>query len=100
MLLKTADIQGLIFFAVVSLYFPTVCALDPHVGSTGIRLGIACLPVGVASLVGTPIAEALIGRDNRWWHGIAFAGIAEMVSAALLAFAWVVEKKRKMQKRS
>lgn len=79
----------------MSLYFPTVCALDPHVGSTGVRLGIACLPVAVASLVGSPIAGALVGRDSRWWHGLAFAGIAELVSAGLLAFAWAVEKARK-----
>jgi hypothetical protein len=64
------------------------------------RLGIACLPVGIASLVGTPIAEALVGRDNHWWYGIAFAGAAEMVSAALLAFVWTVETKRKMQRRT
>ena len=82
------------FLAVVSLYFPTVCALDPDTGSTGVRLGIACLPVGIASLVGTPIAEALIGRENHWWYGLGFAGAAEMVSTALLAFAWAVEKRR------
>ncbi|KAF2135753.1 uncharacterized protein K452DRAFT_292977 [Aplosporella prunicola CBS 121167] len=89
-------LYGFFSGSVVSLYFPTVCALDPHVGSTGARLGIACLPVGLASLVGTPIAEALIGSNNHWWHGLVFAGTAEMVSAALLTFAWVVEKKRKV----
>ena len=83
------------FLAVVSLYFPTVCALDPNTGSTGVRLGIACLPVGTALLVGTPIAEALVGRDNHWWYGLGFAGAAEMISAALLAFAWAVEMRRK-----
>ncbi|KAH8693158.1 major facilitator superfamily domain-containing protein [Talaromyces proteolyticus] len=93
-------LYGFFSGSIVSLYFPTVCALDPDVTSTGVRLGIACLPVGIASLVGTPIAEALVGRENHWWHGLAFAGTAEMVSAALLAFAWVVETKRKMQRRS
>ncbi|KAM0812785.1 putative Major facilitator superfamily (MFS) profile domain-containing protein [Seiridium cardinale] len=87
------------FFAgsIVSLYFPTVCALDPQVTSTGIRLGIACLPVGFAALVGTPITEAIVGQGNHWWYGIAFAGTAEMVSAALLAFAWVVERRREKE---
>ncbi|KAK2022583.1 hypothetical protein LX32DRAFT_602575, partial [Colletotrichum zoysiae] len=79
---------------VISLYFPAVCALDPHVGSTGIRLGIACLPVGVISLIGTPIAQALVGQGGYWWRGIAFAGAAELVSAMLLAFTWTVQKGR------
>lgn len=92
-------LYGFFSGSIVSLYFPTVCALDPNTGSTGVRLGIACLPVGIASLVGTPIAEALVGRDNHWWYGLGFAGAAEMVSAALLAFAWAVEK-RKTQRRS
>ncbi|KAK8000579.1 MFS general substrate transporter [Apiospora arundinis] len=85
------------FFAgsIVSLYFPTVCALDPHVTSTGARLGIACLPVGLAALVGTPIAEALVGEGGQWWRGVGFAGATELASAVLLAFAWAVERRRK-----
>ncbi|KAK8104506.1 uncharacterized protein PG998_011539 [Apiospora kogelbergensis] len=85
------------FFAgsIVSLYFPTVVALDPHVTSAGARLGIACLPVGFAALVGTPIAEVIIGKDNQWWHGVGFAGATELGSAVLLAFAWFVERRRK-----
>ncbi|PVH94306.1 MFS general substrate transporter [Periconia macrospinosa] len=92
-------LYGFFSGSIVSLYFPTVVALDPHVGTTGVRLGIACLPVAFASLVGSPIAEALVSGGKHWWHGIAFAGTAELVSAALLAFAWTVEKKRKLQKR-
>jgi hypothetical protein len=78
----------------VALYFPTVYALDPHVGTTGVRLGIACLPVAVASLVGTPIAEALVGPDSHWWHGLAFAGSVEMAAAGLLAFACAKERRK------
>lgn len=83
---------------VVSLYFPTVYALDPHVTTTGARLGIACLPVGFAALVGTPIAQATIGEDSHWWHGVGFAGAAELASAVLLAFALVIERKRKRKR--
>jgi hypothetical protein len=95
-----ADFLISLLAVVVSLYFPTVCALDPYVTSAGLRLGIACLPLAFAALIGTPITEAIIGQDQNWWHGIAFAGTAILVAAALLAFAWVVERRRKGKKKT
>jgi hypothetical protein len=71
-----------------------ISSLDPDVSSTGMRLGVACLPVGVASLVGTPIAEALVGSGHNWWRGLGYAGATQIISAMLLTFAWVMEKKR------
>lgn len=72
-----------------------ISSLDPDVASTGMRLGVACLPVGIASLVGNPIAEALVGDNRAWWRGLGFAGATQVVSAMLLLFAMVMEKKRK-----
>lgn len=87
-------LYGFFSGSIVALYFPTVYALDPYVTTAGIRLGIACMPIGVASLLGAPISEALVG-GRHWGHGLAFAGTALMISACLLAFALVMERKRR-----
>lgn len=81
-------------FVVPALYFPMISSLDPDVSSTGMRLGVACMPVGIASLVGNPIAEALVGPSRIWWHGFSYAGATQVASAMLLTFAWAMEKKR------
>lgn len=59
----------------VSLYFPAVLSLDRDVTRSGLRLGLASVPVGLASLVGTPIAAAVVGHD-RWWAGSVFTGVS------------------------
>ncbi|KAK6223443.1 hypothetical protein LQW54_000561 [Pestalotiopsis sp. IQ-011] len=88
-----------LYFPIRSLWSLGVCALDPYVTSAGLRLGIACLPLAFAALIGTPITEAIIGTDQNWWHGIAFAGTAILVAAAFLAFALMVERGRKGTKK-
>ena len=40
------------------------------------RMGIALFPVGIASLVGTPIGGALIGHEYVWWKGVVFAAVS------------------------
>ncbi|KDN35743.1 MFS general substrate transporter [Tilletiaria anomala UBC 951] len=94
-----AILYGFFSGSIVSLYFPTVSSLDPQVASTGLRLGLACMPVGIASLVGTPIAEALVGSGKpasfrRWPAGAYFGAAAEIFSAVLLAGAWLSVKRR------
>lgn len=59
----------------VSLYFPAVLSLDRDVTRSGLRLGLASVPVGIASLIGTPIAGAVVG-NNRWWSGAIFTGVS------------------------
>ncbi|KAK6199094.1 mannose-1-phosphate guanyltransferase [Pestalotiopsis sp. IQ-011] len=89
-----AILYGFFSGSVPALYFPMISSLDPDVASTGMRMGVACMPVGIASLIGNPIAEALVGPQRTWWHGLGFAGASQVVSAMLLTFAWVMEKKR------
>lgn len=40
-----------------------------------LRLAMASVPVGIASLVGTPIAAAIVGDDHQWWKGSVFTGV-------------------------
>ena len=39
-------------------------------------MGIALFPVGIASLIGTPISGALIGHTYVWWKGATFAAVS------------------------
>ncbi|ETS76547.1 hypothetical protein PFICI_11934 [Pestalotiopsis fici W106-1] len=89
-----AILYGFFSGSIPALYFPMISSLDPDVASTGMRMGVACMPVGIASLIGNPIAEALVGPNRTWWHGLGFAGASQVVSAMLLTFAWIMEKKR------
>ncbi|KAF9050882.1 MFS general substrate transporter [Hymenopellis radicata] len=68
----------------VSLFFPAVLSLDPDMTRSGLRLAMASVPVGLASLVGTPIAAAIVGGSHKWWAGSVFTGVLELASAALL----------------
>ncbi|KAF8903400.1 major facilitator superfamily domain-containing protein [Mucidula mucida] len=59
----------------VSLFFPAVLSLDPDMTRSGLRLAMASVPVGLASLVGTPIAAAIVGDSHKWWAGSVFTGV-------------------------
>jgi len=78
--------------AAVALFFPSVISLDPNARS-GVRLGLACVPTGVATLVGPPIAAALVGPQMKWWRGCVFAGSVELL-AALMLIGVVLLKRR------
>ncbi|ETW75337.1 MFS monocarboxylate transporter [Heterobasidion irregulare TC 32-1] len=91
-------LYGFFSGSVVSLYFPAVLCLDPNVGESGVRLGLACMPVGLALLIGTPIASTIVGTHNRWWAGCVFAGVTEIGSAGLLIIAYL--NKRKLDART
>lgn len=38
-------------------------------------MGVAIAPVGLASLIGTPIVGVILGKDFLWWKGITFASV-------------------------
>ncbi|KAH9477434.1 MFS-type transporter pytF [Psilocybe cubensis] len=80
----------------VSLYFPAVLSLDQDVSRSGLRLGLASVPVGLASLIGTPIAAALVGRD-RWWAGCVFTGVLELFGAFLLLIVFLMNSSVRRQ---
>ena len=39
-------------------------------------MGLALFPVGIASLVGTPIGGVLIGHAYVWWTGVLLVAVS------------------------
>ncbi|KAH8906314.1 MFS general substrate transporter [Coniochaeta sp. PMI_546] len=78
-----ADLGGLTVFAllygafsggVVGLAPSVLVSLSPDMGRVGARMGMSFAFNGVAVLVGTPIAGAILGRSN-WVPMIVFTGV-------------------------
>ncbi|KAG7444138.1 MFS general substrate transporter [Guyanagaster necrorhizus] len=86
-------LYGFFSGACVSLFFPAVLSLDPDLTRSGLRLGLASVPVGIASLAGTPIAAAVVGGNHRWWAGSVFTGVLELASAGLLLAVYVTKQR-------
>ncbi|TDL15990.1 MFS general substrate transporter [Rickenella mellea] len=80
--------------SLVSLFFPTFIELNPNPAEIGVRLGLACMACAVANLIGTPIAGALVGPHNKWVRGTSFAGVAQLIAAVLLCFAYRIHSRR------
>ncbi|KAF9558815.1 MFS general substrate transporter [Agrocybe pediades] len=75
---------GFFFNSTISLYIPLAAAITPKGADVGFSLGIAVAPVGVASLIGSPMIGAIIGKDFVWWKGIIFASLC-LVGASVIA---------------
>lgn len=43
-------------------------------------MGLALVPVGVSSLIGTPISGAILGPDYDWWKGVVFSSVSVVIS--------------------
>ncbi|KAJ7675950.1 MFS general substrate transporter [Mycena polygramma] len=75
---------GFFFGTTIALYLPVIAALVPHEADMGRIMGIAFVPVGVSSLIGPPIAGAILGHRLLWSRGIIFASVALVMSALIL----------------
>ncbi|KAF5316574.1 hypothetical protein D9619_006464 [Psilocybe cf. subviscida] len=85
-------LYGIFSGSLVSLYFPAVLSLDKDVTRSGLRLGLASVPVGIASLIGTPIQAAVVG-NNKWLAGSVFTGALELGAAAFLLLSFLAKPK-------
>ena len=59
-----AAIYGLSAAGIQSLFPATLSTLTTDLKKTGVRMGMVLSVVGVAALIGSPIAGALVQRDN------------------------------------
>ncbi|KAF9815954.1 hypothetical protein IEO21_04281 [Rhodonia placenta] len=66
-------IYGFFLGTSISLYLPAVASLSNEKAREGKRMGLALVPVGVSSLIGTPISGAILGPDYDWWKGVVFS---------------------------
>jgi len=56
---------------------------------------MSLLPVGIATLVGTPIASALMGHNHIWWKGLLFSTVT-ILGAAVAAGCTLATRRRGM----
>ncbi|KAF4612666.1 hypothetical protein D9613_011882 [Agrocybe pediades] len=85
---------GFFFHSTISLYLPVIAALTPAQADMGASFGIAVGPVGVASLIGSPITGAIVGKELAWWKGITFASVCMVASFVVEAFARYLYRRR------
>ncbi|KIJ41949.1 hypothetical protein M422DRAFT_229450 [Sphaerobolus stellatus SS14] len=85
---------GFFFNGVISLYLPAAITLAPREGDLGTTLGIAIVPVGVASLIGNPVIGAILGPKLIWWKGVTFASVSLIASAFFQAAAQIIHVRR------
>ncbi|TFK98220.1 MFS general substrate transporter [Pterulicium gracile] len=83
-------LYGVFSGGVFALLCPAVFSWDSDRRTSGLGLGIACVPFGIASLVGAPLSTALahVGSGSRTWYaGCIFAGVMEVLAAVLFLVA-------------
>ncbi|KAH8899184.1 MFS general substrate transporter [Thozetella sp. PMI_491] len=94
--LGTHSLGGLVVFAllyggfsggVVSLMPSVMVTLAPDMGRVGVRMGMSFLVSGVAILVGTPIAGAILGdfTESEWLGTIGYGAAGLFVASILFA---------------
>jgi MFS family permease len=100
----TKNLGGLTVFAllygafsggVVSLSPSCLKNLTPDMNRLGARMGMSFFITGIALLVGTPIAGAILGDDN-WTPTIGYTAALMMVSVLLYAVSrWLVWRRER-----
>ncbi|ETW75410.1 MFS monocarboxylate transporter [Heterobasidion irregulare TC 32-1] len=90
-----AILFGFFSGAYVSLLAPMLTSLARDVTEIGSRMGICYTFTGIGSLVGTPIAGALLTPTNMWWRPIIFSGTTMTVGAGFLLAARMLVAARK-----
>ncbi|THU91179.1 MFS general substrate transporter [Dendrothele bispora CBS 962.96] len=86
-------LYGFVFGAMTSLFTPTITALMPSQADRGKLVGVAMAPVAISSLIGSPVAGAIIGSNLDWWKGIVFSGVLLGAAAVIQVVARQVHRK-------
>ncbi|KAL2125021.1 hypothetical protein VTJ04DRAFT_1386 [Mycothermus thermophilus] len=89
-------LYGVFSGGVVSLTPSVIVSLSPDMSRVGARMGLSFLVSGVAILIGTPIAGAVLGSKEqpRWAGTILYSGFGLLAATALLAGSRVAVYKK------
>ncbi|KAF8142964.1 major facilitator superfamily domain-containing protein [Mycena galopus ATCC 62051] len=85
-----ALVYGFISGAFLSLASPSVAAFStsPSMNDIGLRIGISCVFMGFALLVGNPIAGALLSAPAyTWWKPLTFGCVVMVTGSGLILYA-------------
>lgn len=87
-----AVIYGLSAAGVQSLFPATLSSLTTDLKKAGVRIGMVMSIVGCSSLLGSPIAGALIdSRDGDYLYAQIFAGVVMFVGSTILVAARILK---------
>ncbi|KAL2157028.1 hypothetical protein VTH06DRAFT_7950 [Thermothelomyces fergusii] len=92
-----ALLYGVFSGGVVSLMPSVIVGLSPDMGRVGARMGMGFLVMGIAILVGTPIAGAILGsEENPEWLGTRlYSAFGLLVATALFCTSRILVFRRK-----
>jgi hypothetical protein len=80
-------LYGFFLGAYSGLAVPMMASLASNHSEIGARIGVCYTFTGISSLVGTPIAGALLGAEFHWIRPISFAATAVLVASCFFAAA-------------
>lgn len=83
-------LYGIFIGTFMTLPFSAVVKLSPHLGVTGVRMGMLCVICSFGVLVGTPVGGALLHRGG--WVGLQCFGAAMLAISTILILATRVAK--------
>jgi len=82
--------------AVISLATPAAASFSKSLGEIGVRIGLGTLVAGIASLIGPPIAGALLQSQGsyHWYRPIVFAAVMILAGSVLQTMARAAKNNR------
>ncbi|KAL0062152.1 hypothetical protein AAF712_010994 [Marasmius tenuissimus] len=95
-----ALIYGFVIGAIISLMGPLIVLLTSDISELGARMGIAYFFSGIAGLIGTPIAGALLTKDFIWWRPAVFSGATSLVGGAFYILMLIILRRKKSRAES
>ncbi|KAG8220727.1 major facilitator superfamily domain-containing protein [Butyriboletus roseoflavus] len=79
----------------VALSAPLIESLTHDLSQLGARMGISLFMAGLGSLIGTPLAGALLGSDYSWWKPAVLCGCVSVAGTAMFATTQLILQHRK-----
>ncbi|KAK1224500.1 hypothetical protein PQX77_012613 [Marasmius sp. AFHP31] len=95
-----ALIYGFVIGAIISLMGPLIVLLTSDISELGARMGIAYFFSGIAGLIGTPIAGALLTEDFIWWRPAVFSGATSFVGGAFYILMLIILRQKRSRAES
>jgi MFS family permease len=74
----------------IALTGPLIALLTHDLSQLGARMGISLFMAGLGSLIGTPLAGALLGPDYGWWRPAVFCGCFSVASTVMFAVTQLI----------
>ncbi|OAX32635.1 MFS general substrate transporter [Rhizopogon vinicolor AM-OR11-026] len=84
----------------IAMVGPLTATLTPDLSELGARMGICSFISGFGSLIGTPIAGALLTSHYIWWRSALFSGIIALVGAMMFTIMRLMFVRRQMKEKA